>query len=35
VLAFYEGRIIADATPEVALADPEVKRYVVGGVHRA
>ncbi|MBV9190164.1 MAG: ABC transporter ATP-binding protein [Betaproteobacteria bacterium] len=30
VLAFYEGRIIADAAPQVALADPEVKRYVVG-----
>jgi branched-chain amino acid transport system ATP-binding protein len=35
VLAFYDGRIIADATPEIALADPEVKRYVVGGVPRA
>jgi branched-chain amino acid transport system ATP-binding protein len=31
VLAFYDGRIIADAAPQVALADPEVKRYVVGG----
>jgi branched-chain amino acid transport system ATP-binding protein len=30
VLAFYDGRIIADAPPAVALADPEVKRYVVG-----
>src|SRR5580765_300080 len=30
VLAFYDGRIIADAPPEIALADPEVKRYVVG-----
>jgi branched-chain amino acid transport system ATP-binding protein len=30
VLAFYDGRIIADAAPEVALADPEVKRCVVG-----
>jgi branched-chain amino acid transport system ATP-binding protein len=30
VLAFYDGRIIADAAPQVALADPEVKRYVVG-----
>jgi branched-chain amino acid transport system ATP-binding protein len=30
VLAFYDGRIIADAAPEVALADPEVKRFVVG-----
>jgi branched-chain amino acid transport system ATP-binding protein len=30
VLAFYDGRIIADAPPAVALADPEVKRHVVG-----
>jgi branched-chain amino acid transport system ATP-binding protein len=30
VLAFYEGRIIADAPPEAALNDPEVRRYVVG-----
>ena len=30
VLAFYDGRIIADAPPQQALADPEVKRYVVG-----
>jgi len=35
VLAFYDGRIIADAPPEAALNDPEVKRYVVGGeLHR-
>ncbi|MBE0626622.1 MAG: ABC transporter ATP-binding protein [Burkholderiales bacterium] len=35
VLAFYDGRIIADAAPEIALVDPEVKRYVVGGeLHR-
>jgi branched-chain amino acid transport system ATP-binding protein len=33
VLAFYDGRIIADAPPEVALKDPEVKRYVVGTAH--
>ena len=31
VLAFYDGRIIADAPPELALNDPEVRRYVVGG----
>jgi branched-chain amino acid transport system ATP-binding protein len=31
VLAFYDGRIIADAAPEIALNDPEVRRYVVGG----
>jgi branched-chain amino acid transport system ATP-binding protein len=30
VLAFYDGRIIADAAPRDALAHPEVKRYVVG-----
>jgi branched-chain amino acid transport system ATP-binding protein len=30
VLAFYDGRIIADAAPQAALDDPEVKRYVVG-----
>ena len=35
VIAFYDGRIIADAAPEIALTDPEVKRYVVGGaLHR-
>ena len=31
VLAFYDGRIIADAAPQIALSDPEVRRYVVGG----
>ena len=30
VLAFYDGRIIADAAPDIALQDPEVKRHVVG-----
>jgi branched-chain amino acid transport system ATP-binding protein len=30
VLAFYDGRIIADAAPKAALDDPQVKRYVVG-----
>jgi branched-chain amino acid transport system ATP-binding protein len=30
VLAFYDGRIIVDAPPQAALADPQVKRYVVG-----
>jgi branched-chain amino acid transport system ATP-binding protein len=30
VLAFYDGRIIADAAPDVALADPEVRKYIVG-----
>ncbi len=31
VLAFYDGRIIADAPPQAALADPDVLRFVVGG----
>jgi len=31
VLAFYEGRVIADETPEQVLADPDVRRYVIGG----
>ena len=35
VIAFYDGRIIADAPPELALADPEVRRYVVGGAPQA
>jgi branched-chain amino acid transport system ATP-binding protein len=30
VIAFYDGRIIADAPPEAALRDPEVRRFVVG-----
>jgi branched-chain amino acid transport system ATP-binding protein len=30
VIAFYDGRIIADAAPQAALEDPQVKRYVVG-----
>ena len=30
VLAFSEGRIIADGPPNEALADPEVRRLVVG-----
>jgi branched-chain amino acid transport system ATP-binding protein len=30
VLAFYDGRIIADAPPDVALADADVRKYVVG-----
>lgn len=31
VLAFYDGRIIADDTPEKVLCDPDVQRYVTGG----
>lgn len=30
VLAFSEGRIIADGDPEVALNDPDVRKYVIG-----
>jgi branched-chain amino acid transport system ATP-binding protein len=30
VLAFYDGRVIADAPPETALKDAEVLRHVVG-----
>lgn len=30
ILAFYDGRIIADGTPERVLADAEVRRYVTG-----
>ncbi|MBM3396792.1 MAG: ATP-binding cassette domain-containing protein, partial [Betaproteobacteria bacterium] len=35
VLAFYEGRIIADATPDIALQDESVRRFVIGDVHAA
>jgi branched-chain amino acid transport system ATP-binding protein len=35
VLAFYEGRIIADGAPNAVLADADVRRYVVGAeLHR-
>jgi branched-chain amino acid transport system ATP-binding protein len=30
VIAFYEGRVIADGTPGTVLADANVRRYVVG-----
>ncbi|HZP87112.1 MAG TPA: ABC transporter ATP-binding protein [Burkholderiales bacterium] len=30
ILAFYEGRIIADGEPDSVLKDPEVRRYVIG-----
>lgn len=33
VLAFYEGRIIADAAPEIALKDERVIKYIVGENH--
>jgi branched-chain amino acid transport system ATP-binding protein len=35
VIAFYDGRIIADAPPEGALRDPEVLRFVVGSIERS
>jgi branched-chain amino acid transport system ATP-binding protein len=35
ILAFYEGRIIADDKPEDVLNDPEVRKYVVGTIHAA
>jgi branched-chain amino acid transport system ATP-binding protein len=31
VLAFYEGRVIADGAPEVVFEQADVRRYVVGG----
>lgn len=31
VIAFYSGRIIADAEPDAVLKNPEVQRYVTGG----
>jgi branched-chain amino acid transport system ATP-binding protein len=33
VLAFYDGRIIADQAPEEAMSNPEVQRYVTGKRH--
>ena len=30
ILAFYDGRVIADGDPTTVLANPEVRRYVVG-----
>jgi branched-chain amino acid transport system ATP-binding protein len=35
VIAFYEGRVIADGSPAAVLADTDVRRYVVGAeLHR-
>jgi branched-chain amino acid transport system ATP-binding protein len=35
VIAFYEGRVIADGAPDLVLADSNVRRYVVGAeLHR-
>jgi branched-chain amino acid transport system ATP-binding protein len=33
ILAFYEGRIIADGEPAAVLKDPEVRKYVIGDTH--
>lgn len=30
VMAFYDGRVIADAAPDVVLADADVQKYVTG-----
>jgi branched-chain amino acid transport system ATP-binding protein len=30
ILAFYEGRIIADGDPQTVLRDPDVRRHVIG-----
>ena len=30
VVAFYEGRIIADGSPDAVLGNAEVQRYVTG-----
>ncbi len=35
VLAFYDGRVIADADPAQVLADAEVQKYVTGKSHTA
>lgn len=35
ILAFYEGRIIADGGPAQVLEDPEVRKYVTGEAHAA
>lgn len=32
VLAFYEGRILADGEPKMVLENPDVRRYVTGQV---
>jgi branched-chain amino acid transport system ATP-binding protein len=31
VMAFYQGRILADGEPHHVLKDAEVRRYVTGG----
>jgi branched-chain amino acid transport system ATP-binding protein len=34
ILAFYEGRIIADGGPQEVLADSKVREYVIGEDHK-
>ncbi|MGF1609427.1 MAG: ABC transporter ATP-binding protein [Kiloniellales bacterium] len=35
VVAFYDGKVIADGEPQSVLADPDVRQYVVGSqLHR-
>lgn len=33
VIAFYQGEVICDETPDEALADPKVQEYVIGVRH--
>jgi len=35
VVAFYDGRVIADGTPAQVLEAEEVRRYVIGGAPHA
>ena len=35
VVAFYSGRVIADDTPQRALAADDVRRYVTGNLRAA
>jgi branched-chain amino acid transport system ATP-binding protein len=35
VVAFYDGRIIADGSPQAVLRSDEVRRYVIGEDVRA
>jgi branched-chain amino acid transport system ATP-binding protein len=35
VIAFYDGRVIADGTPAQVLDAAEVRRYVIGDEHAA
>jgi branched-chain amino acid transport system ATP-binding protein len=35
VVAFYDGRVIADGAPAEVLVAPEVRRYVIGEDVRA